>query len=287
MYKVKSFVIYNGADGYSIVQSQSGIVRIEDKNMIDFLNFLDCHSTISNISKKNILEFFSHFGDEAITFLEDNYIIQENDGYNFNVNKVVMFSNDKSISKLFDQETESFNQSNFQHLKDIKNISLDSQTLLVTFINPLDWQLVDTIHKLVKKYDSLWLLSYPYNNNFYFNNLYRYSWHVPCYKCVKSEIEDQERIEMFDEMSYQQVVDKLYNSNPGFEIATKIDFSMSVKIIAMIHFILEQFIFIDDPIRLQRNDKVANILDCFKLDTLNNTVMHESAIHWEMCDCYE
>lgn len=288
MYKVKSFVQYKTNNEFAIVQNKNGIVKIDNLSMLEFLDYLDLHSSLSFISKEKIHKFFDDDTyDDAISFLESNQIIQKQIDYNFNVNKIVFFSNDKMVSKVFSDDVKYSFDKNITFQSDLKQIHLDEQTLLISFFNPVDWDSIDELSSLVNGSNCIWLLSYPYNSSFYFNNLYKKSWHVPCYKCVRAGIVDQERIDMFDEVSYQQIIDTLYNNYPGFLIETKVTFKQANKIFSIIQFIVEQFIKIDTPFNRLKNNKAINILDCLKLDPDSNKVMHETAIHWEMCDCYE
>ncbi|MCT3566716.1 hypothetical protein EFR94_04860 [Levilactobacillus brevis] len=53
------------------------------------------------------------------------------------------------------------------------------------------------MHKKVNPINDAWILAHPYDQGIYVTNIYIRSWHVPCYKCVKSPIAGKHRTDGF------------------------------------------------------------------------------------------
>ncbi|TPR42306.1 McbB family protein [Apilactobacillus micheneri] len=285
MYKVKNFVIYLNND-IGILQTQRGITTVNNNKMLNFLINVD-NSDELYITEAKIKQTFKEATTQAIKFLLENKIIQKKPKYNFNIKKIILYTNDKIIKNFFEDYVKYSDINSVKTINDINKININDETLLITFFNPLDWKAIEKVYKQVNKNNSIWLLGYPYNNNFYFNNVYKRSWHVPCYKCIRAEMESRERINMFDETSYQQIVDQLYNNYPDFLIETKIKYSEAIKIVNLMQYIIDQFILLDEPSKFLQSNNGINILQTFQIDTINNRIVHETAEHWELCDCYE
>nr|WP_304607940.1 McbB family protein [Lentilactobacillus parafarraginis] len=200
--------------------------------------------------------------------------------------KVVFYSNDKSMDHLFDEYLKREAPNEFIRIEGLKNLPIDEHTLLITFINPLSFEQMDLIYEEVKKHDSIWSLSYPYNNDIYFNNIYRWSWHVPCYKCVLAGLQNRERVDIFDEVSYQKIIEELYEQYPSFEPEIKLSFTDSIRIFSLLDFILDSLIYRRKSKEIDRTGN-TNLLDVYQLNLRNKRTMHEAAVHWEVCDCYE
>lgn len=268
MYEINGFIIFNTEDSTIILQNELGIVQVDNRRMIEFLCFLDTKTSKFLVSNVDLNKWFGSELENALTFLLTNGILKKKNPLNFDIKKVVFYSNDKSMDHLFDEYLKREAPNEFIRIEGLKNLPIDEHTLLITFINPLSFEQMDLIYEEVKKHDSIWSLSYPYNNDIYFNNIYRWSWHVPCYKCVLAGLQNRERVDIFDEVSYQKIIEELYEQYPSFEPEIKLSFTDSIRIFSLLDFILDSLIYRRKSKEIDRTGN-TNLLDVYQLNLRN------------------
>jgi McbB family protein len=99
-------------------------------------------------------------------------------------------------------------------------------------------------------------------------------------------LQNRERVDIFDEVSYQKIIEELYEQYPSFEPEIKLSFTDSIRIFSLLDFILDSLIYRRKSKEIDRTGN-TNLLDVYQLNLRNKRTMHEAAVHWEVCDCYE
>ncbi|MBQ5153379.1 McbB family protein [Macrococcoides caseolyticum] len=281
IYKVKTYLIYNLSDSEVVVQNHLGIVRINEKRMIDFLYYLE-REVLRRVTKSEIKSRFGADTDQAIKFLEENKILSNITEIEFNFDRVFIFSNEEEVLSYLTQVIVD---------KDINVISGDveqlkshelNDSLILIFQNPYSKKKSRKILEYIDLFENnILIMSYIYNNVFYIDNIYSKELNNPCHFCNIGFIESKIRSIQDEQISYQDLIDQIYEIDDEFEVNHPISNINKLKISIHLYDFINKY--------LDNNRKLSSkeILDCFKLDLNNETTMFDTAIHWELCDCYE
>lgn len=164
-----------------------GIVKIKEARLIEEIKKWD-NNNIKSVHEKELMDVFQEDYSNAIAFLESNYIFITKEEVNFSIEKCVFLSNNDEILKVSQEflfENQNMKNS-IVNLNEESNSTLlsekNSNTLYVVFMNPYSKEIANKITSLVRKSEnSILLMSYTYNNNFYIDSLYSPQAFNPCH----------------------------------------------------------------------------------------------------------
>ncbi len=218
---------------------------------------------------------------------------QKKDYNNFKINQIYFLTNDNKVGK---ELNEKIYQASLEYevkfdkveiLEELKGKKLNDNDLLVVFMNKYDKNFMKKLYKLIKKYNCLTLISYSYNNNVYIDNLYKYSWKNPCHFCNIGNIEAKLRVNSSGEMSYQSMIDMLYEEDSSFSVESIFGSIESVNIICSILNRLDNLIFRSQGYTYLNHEKLNEVNNSILIDLSTKKISEDISIHWELCDCYE
>ncbi|WP_436889256.1 McbB family protein [Mammaliicoccus sciuri] len=281
IYNIKTYLLYRLNDFEVILQNHLGIVRIKEQRMIDFLYHID-DEVLREISKNKIEEYFGSDTYQAIEFLEKNKVLSNVKKTDFNFDKIFLFCNEKQqLSYLNEIMNEKKIKVIYGMIEEIEKYELDNSLVLV-FQNPYNKIRSRKIIEYINQFeDNLLIMSYIYNNVFYIDNVYTKELNNPCHFCNMGFIESQIRSSEDDQISYQDLIDEIYEIDDKFEVNHPLTIINNLKISIYLYDFL--IIYLDNNKKLSNRD----ILNCFRFDLNKNIKMTDTAIHWELCDCYE
>jgi len=288
MYTVGNFIYHELPSGDVVVQNQAGIVMINNEEMKDWIKILDT-KTNTDLSEEEIRQHFSEYCDQSIEFLLRYKIIQHKIQYSFNVSTVHFFTNNRAVAHNMKQHMNNY-LSDFDIDFSIVDSPLgakNSNLLNIIFLNPYDKKLATEIVSETKKNGNLLLMTYTYNNSFYIDSLYYCKWKKPCHLCHMGHIESQLRTSQFGELTYQNLIDLLYNQEPNFKVETSLNVIDIYSIVTMIFNYLDRLIFRSKGNVLFSNEALEDINYSVMYDLQTKKIAKDISIHWELCDCYE
>ncbi|SYW14273.1 McbB family protein [Oenococcus oeni] len=286
MFQILNFVVFKIA-GYLIVQTRFGINKISDSEIEKCILTLDQKNTRSISSKELSSILPADRKKETIDFFKKIHLIRNFPSINFDVSRVIFYSNDSKMQAIFGDFVRK--QDSYQNLSITDNPfkNFNDRDLLISFFNPLDWKTIDKIYKSIRETDSIWMLSYPYNKTIFLNNPYKKSWYSPCYKCVKAMIEGNNLSHFFNYPSYQNVIDSLYSQYTDFKVETSLLYTHYLGILNLIIYELENYFMKNDIPYLPTNSLNSSLLNVIEYDPYSRKTSIHTATHWDMCDCYE
>lgn len=288
MYTVGNFIYHELPSGDVVVQNQAGIVMINNEQMKDWIKILDT-KTNTDLSEEVIRQHFREYCDQSIEFLLKYKIIQHKIQYSYNVSTVHFFTNNKVVAHNINQHMSNFFSDfnlNFS-VVDSPYGAKNSNLLNIIFLNPYDKKLATEIVSETKKNGNLLLMTYTYNNSFYIDSLYCHEWKKPCHLCHMGHIESQLRTSQFGELTYQNLIDLLYNQEPNFQVETSLNVIDIYSIVTMIFNYLDKLIFRSKGNALFSNEALEDINYSIMYDLQTKKIAKDISIHWELCDCYE
>lgn len=276
-FDVIPFLIINYEE-FSVAQNYKNINIINDKSLIKLLNRIDTEQ-ISQISEELIFEYFGSRSEEAIKYMLDKSLICEKAEIILKYNKIILCSNDEKFLESFKYNSEGINiDIEYYKLDDKYNIDkpCNSDELYLFFLNRFNYKNYKNLVKIIKEKNILAKISFFYNNKIYVSNYYKKSWYNPCPLCYFSHVESSIRAhsELASQISYQTILELIYKEDIDFKIENK--FSNS-DILVLINTIIDEI----KNIRNVRENEVKSI------DYMSNSISYDTAIHWELCDCYE
>jgi McbB family protein len=288
-YSVNNFVYHKLPSDNIVIQNQKGIVKINNKELIDLIVQVDMNNN-RQLSKDEIAEFLGSQTDAAIDFLMNYQIIQEYKNYNFNVKNIKFFSNNYSL-----------NNNLSKHIIELKNdVDIDftiiqnletqfnQSDLVIVFLNPYDKNLANQIRDNVQKSgDCLLLMTYIYNSRFYMDSLYNPKWKNPCHHCHMGYIESQLRMNEYGNLSYQSLIDIIYQEDNSFKVEAPLSTIDLYNIIVLIFNHLDKHVFRTKGRVLFLDESLDEINSTTVFNLENKAISKDTSIHWELCDCYE
>lgn len=289
-YKIKSFIYHELPSENLVVQSRKGIVEIENNEMINFIKEIDNQDKYSILSFDFISHHFKDITTEALDFLCNYDILSKQQDYNFRIKRLFFFTNNQKMNSLVHslQSVRSSKDIEFIIIteENLKELTLLETDFVFTFINPYSDDLVDYILKIVNTSNSVLQLCYSYNNNVYVDNLYKSDWNVPCHYCNKAHIENQLRVSVYENLTYQHIIDSLYQKDPTFKVEASYDLRELLFIFNYLLINLDKFILRTNGRTLNDNEFVHDITNVSMLNMKTLKLTRDTAIHWELCNCY-
>ncbi|MCI1593503.1 MAG: McbB family protein [Heyndrickxia oleronia] len=287
-YLFNKYLVYVLPSGEAIIQNDESITKVFDTNMKQFLLKNDLNYQ-KEVDDKEMELFFGENKEDALNFLLNFKVIKEKKKLNFDVGSYVFLSNNDKLVQNFEKV---FRDEYGEHISlktvNINNGSLTDlkgNTCVITFLNPYNKDKAREIKNLVDKTDNAFLLmSYTYNNNFYIDCLYNRDWKNPCHFCHLGFIESKLRSNE-EHMSYQQFIDMIYEEDTYFNIETPLTEKKAMKITLLIYEFLDRLINNQDTDHIHLYSD--QYLECLYYNLNSDEKIIDTAIHWELCDCYE
>lgn len=287
-YKVKNYISFITPNGDAILQNNNGIIRITNNELIKLL------MQINKIKRKEITkEYISEFiknSDAAIDFLLNYKIIERPSFYNFEIQKVQLVSNNKSIGDKTHQVLEdTLTNYNYTYTSSPSsfvqnNMEENLKTAWIVFMNPYSKAEAKKVRDLfLEKENHYLLIAYIYNNNFYIDSIYSSEWKTPCHLCQSSWIEAELRGFPSEGMNYQRLIEELYDENENFEINLSTDAVQDVNIVSQLSTHVMRILGTEELLTSKKSifgEGLAMNLKDFK-------TLQDTTIHWELCNCYE
>lgn len=291
-FKVTNFILYETTNKNIVVQTEKGIVNIEDDKLKEFIYWLDIRS-VASISIEHIKNNFESDYEEVIEFLEYFGLLISKSNMTYNIQKIIIYSNNDeylSIHKTFFKKSlDIFKNLEIIYLND-ENFDLENlndKTLLICFLNPYSKEKALYINNKVKESNAILSMNFSYNNKFYFDNLYSNMWKNPCHRCSIENLETQLRNEKHSTNgNYQNFIDMMYSNHTDFNVGYKLDKRDIFKIIDILWLNLETICIRPENGILSITQSYEDINEIIEYDAIEKKLSRDLAIHWEVCDCY-
>lgn len=266
---------------YLVVQTEETIAYVNNPKMIAFIKKIELKDKVSE------REIEREFGDKlsnAVNFLNNNRIITRFQSLNFNVNEVVLVSNNDDFLKLSrtaleitqsEVDISIFNISNVDEVKD--------DSLILSFLNPYNPEMVRSIYKKIKTKNNVFLInSFVYNFNFFMDNLYTTGWDNPDHfdhiGFIRSNIEGATTGEG---ISYSRLVDIIYENDSSFNVEFPLMTDNLIIILALLLERTKKLFSMRNKMHLHSSEEFLKLVSYnFK----NDKVGYDSATFWELKD---
>ncbi|MED4129438.1 McbB family protein [Shouchella miscanthi] len=281
-YDVNNFLCFEIED-YLILQNESGVVRVEDKRLIDFLKNLDVENSI-HLCEQEVSTVFPEEYSEVIKFLERYNVISPVKKLNFNIQGISFYANNVNVISKMEDILNGISEVKSNMIDNIDDYVPSDDELLVVFLNPYSKKHAKRIRDMVINFDHHYLLfTYVYNNALYIDPIYSSSFKNPCHLCHIENIEAQLRINTTGNITYQHMIDSLYSEINNFKVERPLTNLDVLNIVSQIGNRLERLVTL----------KKSNIVfmeeyqHFFCMDLDNKNFFKDNSLHWELCDCYE
>ncbi|HBU84558.1 MAG TPA: McbB family protein [Paenibacillus sp.] len=286
-YTLNNFVIYQINQTEIVLMHNYGIVKIKEPRLIASINTWD-RKNQRTVSESELIELFKEDYLSAIAFLEENYLFIEKADINFSLEECIFLSNSEEIltaSKDFLFENVDISSTIVNLNQERKDLLLsENNTLYIAFLNPYSKRLANEINSIVKQNNnSILLMSYTYNNNFYMDSLYFPRASNPCHFCHIGHIESQLRVDSTGNISYQQIIDSIYMDEPKFKVHTPLNKNNILNIMSLLSNKLSKYFTLNNG-NVIHNEELH---ECSVFDLQTNKYYTDYSLHWELCDCYE
>lgn len=284
-YEVSPFFLFEGKVN-TVVQNTFGITAINDKSVINLLKTWDKNQ--QKQFNKNELEIIDQSEiDDVLNFLEESNIICKKTNKKYPINKLSIVSDNKEVSNnLLNMLNDDVDKKITIHSIDFNefiNKKFIESDLVIVILTKYSKRMGKIIKDKAVDENFILLMGYCYASNYYIDNFYKRDWFEPCHVCNISNIETQLRIDNGEKMSYQNLIDILYNKNQDIVISVYLS-SYQKNIIAIKYMELIKKFLGNGNITLLNPDE-GNMFSMIDLNT--NQVYKDTALHWELCDCYE
>lgn len=270
-----------------IIQTPTGISKVSDTRMIELIKDWDINS-VQKFTKSEFKYLFEEDTDDAIQFLENYQIIEEKRENDINIKGITVISEDDFISNIL-LERLTHQYQNRLSIKSVSSNNFSSELFEDQFIiyiqTKYDKKRVKEFLGIQRRLNnSVTLMGYTYSTNFYLDCLYDPKWKLPCHNCHLGHIQSNFYSEEENEMSYQMMVELLYQeSDDAFIRGIPLTSVQEMNIACLI--LNKVTGYIGDLNESSIHQQDINKSAMLNLKTLKK---HEdNSIYWEMCDCYE
>lgn len=286
-YKINNFVIHEIDNSTLVVIHIKGIVKINEKRMIELIKKWDLNNQKS-ITETNIKDIFKEDYKAALNFMTDNFIIEKEKKINYSIKRVTFITNNQMISQFIDysmlEDVALPTKSQMIMHDKIDSSIFENDCLHIVFLNPYNKKLAAQIRDHAKsKENSMLLMTYVYNNNFYMDSLYFPKLYNPCHLCHIGHIESQLRVNTDGGVTYQQIIDSIYLEESNFSVHTPLTKNNILNITTMISNKLSKFILMEKGLLIFPEE----FHECKMIELETNNIFTDYSLHWELCDCYE
>lgn len=280
-YIIRNFAVLPVSENHIVLHNDFGVVRITNQDIIKLLLRFDKEKLIE-YSFENFTDCFKEENLKVIKFLEKYGVIEEKANNNFEIENLLLISNDEPLSgNIQEFVSEKFNF-NYVNIKSIESLNIPSNTLCFVFLNPYSRKTAKKIRdKFLQNTGSYLMISYLYHNQLYIDSPYHSEWKSPCHLCQLGIIEEELR-DSLNNNNFQSFIDNLYEKEPDFQIETILSKSQILNVTTTIVNRIEQFCGINKFNYMNSSEINKGIV--MNLD--HNYKRMDTTIHWELCDCY-
>lgn len=288
-YYVRQFASLLTSSGEIVLQNDSGIVKITEKNLVKFILDIDQEGS-KYVGTDYVLKYFPDNAQEVIKFLLTNKIIEKPPIFNFNLHKINFSTNDKSVGELTNRVLKNSIDNTYEYtfsnnIASSININESENAFWVIFMNPYSKKEAKKIRdKFIGAKNTYLLTSYIYNNIFFIDSLYSSDLKKPCHLCQINITESVLRKNASGgRMNYQNLVDLLYEENKTFNIEVPLN---EIQIVNLVSYLCNRIIqHIGGNTHLKSSPALFG--EGAALDLKNFNTHTGTTLHWELCDCYE
>lgn len=285
-YTVNSFMTYD-LEGDLILHSKYSIDTISleyQKNLLKELKKKIGKTISEHEIYKNVDEF--QVSETFFQYLLDKKVLSKSQPLQMGINKIYFFSSEKyfndNLEILFENNKQIYILNSMEDI--IKEIKKNDSDLFLVFFKEYNKIEASVLRDLFKKYSNTYSsLSYLYNENLYIDSLYSSKWNLPCHLCHMNFIENEHRIGAEEQITYQIMIDELFDSDKDFKINQSLSKPQQLNVLTQLcNFIAK----LSQPIsQISRSYSVFTTGSVYDIreDILSKGVTH----HWELCDCYE
>lgn len=285
-YTINPFITYELEDEL-ILQSKYGIDKISLENEKKLLITLQkkIGNTISDFEFQQYTEKIQVSGF-FMQFLFDKTILSLPTPLQMGINNIYFYSSDNefnnNIENLFENNHKIHVLNSIEEM--IEKVEMNESDLFIAFFEEYDKRKAGTLRNSFKKNSNTYSsISYLYNGNLYIDSLYSSKWNLPCHLCHMNFIENEHRIGAEEQITYQIMIDELFNSNKEFK--TKYNLSRLQKLNVLTQ--LCNFInSLSQP--TTQVSKTYSIFTTGSVYDIKENILSKGSTHfWELCDCYE
>ncbi|MDC6268623.1 McbB family protein [Lysinibacillus fusiformis] len=288
LFIINKFIMYPLKETL-IIQTPTGIIKVSDTRMIEIIKNWDINS-VRKYTKSEFKYLFEDETEDAISFLENYQIIEKEKENEVNIKGITIIAEENEnyiVELLLERLT---NQ--YQNRLSIKTVSQNNFTselfedqFIIYIQTNYNKKRVKEFKEIQRKLNnSVTLMGYTYSSNFYLDCLYDPKWKLPCHNCHLGHIQSNFYSGEENEMSYQMMVELLYQeSEDAFIRGIPLTSLQEMNIACLV---LNKVIgYLGDLNRLSIHPQDLNKSTMLNLKTLKK--YEDTAIFWEMCDCYE
>lgn len=278
-YRIKQFILFDLDDSLA-VQNVDGFTVLKDSRMISLFKVLDNENRL-DVEESYFRKFFGEEWEQSVQFMLDSKLIEENN-IKEPYKSVNIFTNDKVFfeSLKFNIDALSFeNHTIFLEqdklVNEISQYEL-SNALNIFILNPFDYIYFLKLASYIIETNVYCVFCFGYDTALYITNIYKNDWNNPCPKCFFSNLESSLRAKhkVNGRPNFQTIIDLIYKKTVFFKGHIPVNKRILLPVINELCEIIEN---------KNLNETSARIKKCY----LNGEVEYDTAIHWELCDCFE
>lgn len=285
-YIINKYLMYP-IEEHLIIQTPTGITKVSDNRMIDLIKKWDINS-VQQFTKDELNYLFEEETEDAINFLENYRIIEKEREKEVDINGITIISEDSFIDELILERL----TNQYQNRLPIKRVSSNSfsneilEDQFIIYIQTMyDKKRVKEFLEVQKGLkNSVTLMGYTYSTKFYLDCLYDPKWKQPCHNCHLGHIQSNFYSEEEIEMSYQMMIELLYQESEdafirGIPLTALQEINIACLILNKVTGYLGD---LNESLIHPQNLNKSTMFDLITLKKYEDT-----SIFWEMCDCYE
>ena len=288
-FNINNFIYHTLPNQNIIIQTNQSILQISEPIIISFLIKVD-ELSLSIIDYTTLEKYFNDETDEIISFLLEYNIIETPKKLNYKIKRILFYSNDEIINSILSLSNSNVKDGlSLELIDDLDLIkkSLSKDDLLITYFKSYNSRTMRELLNLVTEKECMLLNSYSYGDSIFIDNLFKKEWGVPCHFCNISLIKDNLRSTQDEELSYQNFVDSILQKDNNFEIEKLLNTNQVFFLLNNLLRTIDRHIIRYNNKSLTSEESMADVLNVIRLDLERNSVTKDTAIHWELCDCYE
>lgn len=278
MYRINPFLIHQLNKEEYVVQTKSSTVLITSEELIRILRDIE-NENLSELTtewlndKTNLLN-----SSEVITFLLDNNMIKKVASDICETKRIICCTNNYMFSDIFKKVFESKYEIVIITIDEIFDYMFYDTDICILFLNPFLYREFLKIDLHLKTKNVLNKFIIYYNHSIYISNFFKSDWNIPCPKCFFSNLENHLRgNQVTEKVNFQLLIDLIYEKKVNFPICTNTEY---YDLISTIYILQHQFLAL-------YNKENYILSELTEISLVNNSITKDSAVYWEICDCYE
>ena len=290
-FKVLNFLCHVLPSGALVLQTKAGVVKVTDPAMRDLLEELDrSPQSHRRLTRQELETRFGPRVGDALGFLLSYGVLRPAEPTNYRVEGFYVCSTSPLFRELAERILgSSLPLRGWPVSLGAVDAGLPSgvRTALVCFLNPYVRRLARGVVRHVRASGQVTVMSYVYNGLVYIDNVYCSRWHNPCHLCNMGHLETQLRVSLDGNLTYQHLVDLVYQEDEDFAVGLDLDALDVAKVVCALANVLDRFFVRSRGLALGTDESPEDVNYSTLLDLQRNTITRDVATYWELCDCYE